>query len=351
MFVVKAWTCRVLHGSLGDMPDLITLGEIMLRLTTPGHQRFLQAPHFEITPGGAEANVAVLIAQLGGSVEFVSRLPAHALGERAVDELRRHGVGTRHILRGGERIGLYFLEQGASQRPGRVIYDRAGSAFSEARPGDFDWSTIFAGARWFHWSGITPGVSESAAALTAEACSAAKALGLTVSFDLNYRAKLWSRERAGAVLAPLMRHVDFCVTSAEEARGVFALDVPESAPDRERIAAEALRERFGFSKVALTMRRGDSAQTTDWGAMLQSEEQTWYSPRYEIAVVDRVGAGDCFTGALIFAEMRGDTPEAALNFAVAASTLQHTIPGDFPLLTLGEVEALAAGGSGGRVER
>lgn len=333
------------------MPDVITFGEIMLRLTTPGHHRFAQAAHLEITPGGAEANVAVLIVQLGGSAEFVTRVPQHALGQRAVDELRRLGVGTSHILRGGERIGLYFLEQGASQRPGRVIYDRTGSAFTEAGPGDFDWRKIFAGARWFHWSGISPGVSESAALLTAEACRAAKAAGLTVSFDLNYRGKLWSRERAGAVLAPLMDHVDLCVTSAEEARTVFGLEVPESGADCERIAAEALRKRFGFARVALTMRRGETAGATSWGAMLLAEGEQCFSPRYEIEVVDRVGAGDAFTGALIFALMRKDTPQQALDFAVAASTLKHTIPGDFTLLSLDEVEALAAGTSGSRMQR
>jgi 2-dehydro-3-deoxygluconokinase len=333
------------------MPDLIAFGEIMLRFTTPGHQRFLQAEHFEVTPGGAEANVAVLTARLGGSAEFVTRLPAHDLGQRAVDELRRHGVGVRHIVRGGERIGLYFLEHGVGPRQGRVIYDRAGSAFSEAKVGDFDWPVILAGARWFHWSGITPAVSESAAALTAEACAAAKNAGLKVSFDLNYRAKLWSRERSGAVLAPLMRHVDVCVTSVEEARGIFALDVPESGADRERIAAEALRERFGFSQVALTTRRGDSADRTDWGATLMADGRVYESPRYDLAVVDRVGAGDAFTGALIFSQMRGDAPQAALDFAVAASALQHTTPGDFPLLSLGEIEALVRGASGGRVQR
>lgn len=333
------------------MPDLVTFGEMMLRLTTPGQQRFLQAPYFEITPGGAEANVAVLIAQLGCSAEFVSRLPDHALGQRAVDELRRHGVGTRHILRGGERIGLYFLEQGASQRPGRVIYDRAGSAFSEVQPGDFDWTKIFCDARWFHWSGITPGVSDSAAAVTAEACKAAKSAGLTVSFDLNYRAKLWPRERAGAVLAPLMQYVDLCVTSAEEAHSVFGLDVPAAGPDREQSAAEALRERFGFKSVALTMRRGETAQMTDWGAMILTKDGVCFSSRHEIVIVDRVGAGDTFTGALICAQLRDDAPQRSLDFAVAASTLKHTIAGDFPLLTLDEVEALVRGGSGGRVER
>ena len=333
------------------MPDLVTFGEIMLRLTTPGHERFTQATHFAITPGGAEANVAVLFAQFGGSAEFVTRLPTHALGQRAIDELRRLGVGTTHIARGGERVGLYFLEQGASQRPGRVIYDRAGSAFTEVKVGDFDWAKIFAGARWFHWSGITPGVSDSAAALTAEACAAAKALGLQVSFDLNFRAKLWTRERAGAVLAPLMQHVDLCVTTAEEAGSVFGLEVPAAGPDREQAAAEALRERFGFQHVALTMRRGDSASATNWGAMLLSGGGAYFSPRHEIAIVDRVGAGDAFTGALVFALHRSDAPQRALDFAVAASALKHSIPGDFSLLTLDEVEALAAGGAGGRVER
>ena len=329
------------------MSGVVTFGEIMLRLTTPRQERFAQAGRFEITPGGAEANVAVLIAQFGGRAEFVTRLPAHALGQRAIEELRRHGVGTAHIARGGERIGLYFLEQGASQRAGNVIYDRAGSAIAEARPGEFDWDTIFAGARWFHWSGITPAISESAAALTAEACAAARRLGVPMSFDLNYRAKLWTRQRAGQVLAPLMAGVDLCVASVEEARTVFGLDVP----DDEALAAAALRARFGFRRVAITMRRGDSASSADWGAMLDADGGAHFSPRHEIAIVDRVGAGDAFTGALIFALLRGDAPQRAVDFAAAACALAHTVHGDFPLFTLAEVEALAAGASGGRVQR
>lgn len=324
----------------------------MFRLTTPAHQRFAQATHFEITPGGAEANVAVLLSRLGRSAEFVTRLPAHALGDRAIDELRRHGVGTAHVLRGGERIGIYFLEQGASQRAGQVIYDRARSAIAEAQPGDFDWEKIFGGARWFHWSGITPAISESAALLTAEACAVAKRLGITVSFDLNFRGKLWTRERAGEVLAPLMRNVDVCITSAEEARSVFGFhDVPDTGKEREPIAAAALCDRFGFETVALTMRTGETACTTHFGAMIFAKERACFSPRHEIAVVDRVGSGDAFTGALIFALMRGNAPQAAIDFAVAAGTLKHTLPGDFPLLSLGEIEALAAGAGGGRVQR
>ena len=328
------------------MSDVVTFGEIMLRLSPPGSRRIAQAEHFEITFGGAEANVAVCVAQLGGSADFVTKLPAGALGQRAIDELRRVGVGVAKIVRGGERLGIYFLEQGASQRPGTVIYDRARSAIAEAQPGDFDWDAIFAGARWFHWSGITPALSDSAAALTAEACAAAKRRGLRVSFDMNYRAKLWSRETAGAVLAPLMEHVDLCITSVEEARTVFGLDA-----DAEESAAASLCARFGFATVALTMRQGDSASTTNWGAMLFAGDRPHRSRRHEIQIVDRVGAGDSFSGALVFSLMRGDDPQRAVDFAVAASALKHTIPGDFALLSVGEVEALAAGGAGGRVQR
>ena len=214
-------------------------------------------------------------------------------------------------MRGGDRIGVYYLEQGASQRAGKVIYDRAHSAIAEAQPGDFDWAAIFAGRDWFHWSGITPALSESAAAVTAEACREAKRLGLTVSFDLNYRAKLWTRERAGAVLAPLMPHVDLCVTSVEEARTVFGLALDDAAPNREEDAARRLQERFGFKSVALTMRQADTASATSWGAMLFADGRAHFSRRHEITIVDRVGAGDSFTGALIFALRRGDAPQRA----------------------------------------
>lgn len=329
------------------MSHVVTFGEIMLRLSTPGSRRITQAEHFEVTFGGAEANVAVVVAQLGGSADFVTKLPAGALGQRALDELRRVGVGVGKIVRGGERLGVYFLEQGASQRPGTVIYDRAHSAIAEAQPGEFDWDAIFAGARWFHWSGITPAISDSAAALTADACAAAKRHGLGVSFDMNYRAKLWSRERAGAVLAPLMEHVDLCITSVEEARMVFGLDVSDS----EEHAAAGLCARFGFQTVALTARQGDSASATNWGAMLFAGGLPYRSRRHEIQIVDRVGAGDSFSGALVFSLMRGDDPQKAVEFAIAASTLKHTIHGDFALLSMGEVEALAAGGTGGRVQR
>ena len=329
------------------MSDVVTFGELMLRLTPPGRLRLAQAPHFEITYGGAEANVAVLIAQLGGSAEFVTRLPENDVAQRAINELRGLGVGTGHIARGGERIGVYYLEQGASQRAGKVIYDRAHSAIAEARAGEFDWDEIFAGALWFHFSGITPALSPGTAELTAEACTAARRLGLTVSFDLNYRAKLWTRQQAGAVLTPLMQHVDLCVTSVEEARTVFGLKCSDDPAD----TAVKLRDRFDFKTVALTQRSGALACSTGWGALFFVDSTAHFSRRHEIEIIDRVGAGDSFTGALIFSLLRGDSPAQAVEFAVAASTLKHTIPGDSALLTLGEVEAFAAGATGGRVQR
>jgi len=333
------------------MADVVTFGELMLRLTPPGRQRFVQAPHFEVTFGGAEANVAVTLAQLGASASFVTKLPDNELAQRAIEELRGLGVDPSRIVRGGERMGVYFLEQGAGQRAGKVIYDRAHSAIAEALSADFDWSQIFAGAKWLHWSGITPALSPSAAAITSEACMVAKRHGLTVSFDLNYRAKLWTREAAGQALAPLMDHVDVCVTSLEEARSVFGLKVDDAAPNRDEDAARKLRERFGFKTVAFTQRIADSADTTTWSAMLFAEKKAFFSRRYEIGIVDRVGAGDSFTGALIFALRRGDEPQRAIDFAAAASALKHTIPGDYCRCSLEEVEALAAGAGGGRVQR
>ncbi len=333
------------------MPDVVTFGEIMLRLSPPGRQRFGQAPSFEITFGGAEANVAVMLAQLGASASFVTKLPEHELAERAIQELRGLGVGVEHIARGGDRIGVYFLEQGASQRAGKVIYDRANSAIAAASAADFDWARILDGAKWLHWSGITPALSASAGTIVSEACQEAKRRGLTVSFDLNYRAKLWTREAAGQALIPLMRHVDHCITSVEEARTVFGLTLDDHEPHREEGAARRLQERFGFKTVALTLRSAETADSTGWGAMLWVEGKSFFSKRYEIEVVDRVGAGDSFSGALIFALRRGDDPQSAIDFAVAASALKHTVPGDYARISLAEVEALAAGAGGGRVDR
>lgn len=328
------------------MSRIVTFGEIMLRLSTPHHQRFAQASEFEVHPGGAEANVAVAIAQLGGDVEFVTRLPKNEIAQRCLDDLRRLRVNVEHTAIGGDRMGVYFVEHGASQRASKVVYDRAHSAFAGAGEGDFLWPKIFAGARWFHWSGITPALSESARTIVGDACSAAKRLGLTVSFDVNYRAKLWTPAQAGAALAPLMPFVDICVCGLGEARSVFGV----TAADEEKAAAE-LSGKFGFRSILIPQRVSDSASATSWAASLFVEGVPVASRRYEIDIIDRVGAGDALTGALIFSLERGDSPQTAVDFAVAASALKHTIPGDFNLVTLAEVEALAAGGNGGRVER
>ncbi|HEY3899044.1 MAG TPA: sugar kinase [Chthoniobacter sp.] len=334
------------------MPDVVTFGEIMLRLSPPGHLRLLQTPSFEITFGGAEANVAVMIAQLGGNASYVTRLPANDLGQRAINELRGLGVDTSGIVRGGDRMGVYFLEQGASQRPGRIIYDRARSAIAEADPAEFNWEKIFAGAKWFHWSGITPALSASAVKLMDVALASARRAGLAVSFDVNYRSRLWSSpEAAGTTLAPLMKGVHLCVTSIEEAQSVLGVQVPGDSGPRAAETAMRLCERYGFEVVALTQRQGTTAHATSWAAMLFHEGEPYFSSRHEIAVVDRVGAGDSFSGALIFALLRGDPPQRAIDFAVAASTLKHTIPGDYNVVSLAEVEALAGGAGGGRVQR
>ncbi len=332
------------------MNRVITFGEIMLRLTTPGFQRFQQSSALEVTFGGAEANVAVAIAQLGGEAAFVTRLPSHEIAERTLGVLRGLGVDVAQVVRGGERMGVYYLEQGASQRAGKVIYDRTGSAMATAQPGDFDWKTIFGGARWFHWSGITPALSSSARQITEEACCAARAAGLTVSFDLNYRAKLWTLGEAARALEPLMQYVDLCVTSAEEASAVFGIE-SANGPGREERAAKELQKRFDFRQIALTERRANIANETQWAASLFTGGEIVRSSDYDISIVDRVGAGDSFTGALIFALLRGDESLKAVEFAVAASCLKHTIPGDFNLVTIAEVEALVAGGGGGRVQR
>ena len=342
----NAFAKRKRADILPRMSHVVTFGELMFRLTTPGHERFSQAAHFEITPGGAEANVAVLISRLGGRAEFVSRVPAHELGQRAIDELRRHGVGTAHIGRGGDRMGIYFLEQGASQRPGKVIYDRARSAITEVQPGDFDWPRLFTGAGWFHWTGITPALSRSAARVCEEACRAAKKRGLTVSFDINFRAKLWSTRAAARALRPLMKYVDLCVAGADEARAILG-----ATGSTDETVAASLVEKFGFKTVAMTSRQSGTASATNCGALLLTGGRTFQSPRHEITIVDRVGSGDAFTGTLIFSLMRGDAPQAAVNLGAAAGALKHTIPGDFCLVSLAEVEALAAGGHGGRVQR
>jgi 2-dehydro-3-deoxygluconokinase len=335
---------------------VVTFGEIMMRLATPGYLRFSQAPHLELTYGGGEANVAVSLTNYGLQTQFVTRLPKNDMAQRAVNELRGLGVGTDHIVRGGDRIGIYFLESGASQRASKVTYDRAHSAIAGIKIGDVDWDKVFQGAKWFHWTGITPALGDSAAAVTREACEAAKRHGLTVSTDLNYRKKLWSREKAGEVMGGLMEFVDVCIANEEDAESVFNIKGAEVTSGQiehgqyEDVARQ-LTERFKFKQVAITLRESFSASHNGWSAMLYTGGKSHFSSRYDISIVDRVGGGDSFAGGLIFALLRGDGPEKAINFAVAASCLKHSVSGDYNRVTLEEVETLAKGDASGRVQR
>ena len=364
----EEWT-RIIHGRKQMKPNrifvkskldgkVITFGEIMLRLSPPNHQRFVQTKSYDATFGGAEANVAVSLADFGMDSCFVTVLPDHEIGQAAVNALRPFGVDTKYILRKGDRIGIYFLEPGASQRPSKVIYDRAGSAFSGITPGQFDWNGIFQNASWFHWSGITPAVSDSAAAVTLEAVKAAKKAGITVSVDLNYRSKLWSKEKAQAIMTPLMDYVDICIGNEEDAENIFGIKADSIKVETGQLDADAyekvakqLIERHGFSKVAITLRQSINASVNDWSACLYNGKDSLKSKQYHIQIVDRVGSGDAFSAGLIYGILTGKSDQNALEFATAASCLKHTIPGDFNLVSVQEVEQLASGISGGRVQR
>jgi 2-dehydro-3-deoxygluconokinase len=340
------------------MKKVITFGEIMLRLAPKGYCRFVQAGAYGATYGGGEANVAVSLSGFGVDAAFVTRLPKHDIGQAAVNSLRRFGVDTSFIVRGGDRVGIYFLEKGASQRPSRVIYDRAHSAIAEASGADFDWGAIFADACWFHFTGITPALSGSAAKICLDACKSAKAGGLTVSCDLNYRKKLWSREKAGEVMGQLMEFVDVCIANEEDAADVFGIRAGNSDVNAGRISeqgyrevAEALIKRFGFRQAAITLRESVSASDNNWAAMLHDGKDCWFSRKYPVHIVDRVGGGDSFAAGLIYGNLRGMPPEERLEFAVAASCLKHTIEGDFNLVSAEEVQQLAGGNASGRVQR
>ena len=338
------------------MPRVITFGEIMMRLATPGHLRFEQASHLEVTFGGGEANVAVALSRFGHDAALVTRLPKNAWGDRCVSTLLGQGVDCSNILRGGDRIGVYFLESGAGPRASNVIYDRADSAVSEMKPGDLDWSKVFEGASWFHWTGITPALGDGPAAACMEACKAAKAAGATVSVDLNFRKKLWSQAKAQEVMTGLMEHVDVCIANEEDAESVFGIkgaDVETGEIDHGKYedVAKQLTDQFGFDKVAITLRESISASRNGWSAMLFEGGKSHFSRRYEIEIVDRVGGGDSFAGGLIHALLGGKSGEAAINWAVAASALKHTIIGDMNLVDASEVDRLAGGDASGRVQR
>lgn len=337
---------------------IVTFGEIMLRLSTSGNKRFIQSDSFDVVYGGGEANVAVSCANYGHEAYFVTKLPAHEIGQSAVNALRRFGVKTDYITRGGDRVGIYYLETGASMRPSKVIYDRAHSAMAEAEPGDFDFDAIMEGAQWFHWSGITPAISDKAAELTRLACEAAKRHGVTVSVDLNFRKKLWTKEKAQSVMRPLMQYVDVCIGNEEDAELCLGFK-PEASVEEGVTDAEGYKgifrqmaETFGFKYVVSTLRESFSASHNGWKAMIYDGREFYESRHYDIfPIIDRVGGGDSFSGGIIHGLLTKKTQAEALEFAVAASALKHTINGDFNMVSAEEVESLAAGNGSGRVQR
>ena len=340
------------------MAKIITLGEIMLRLSPVGNDRFIQSETLRVIPGGGEANVAVSVANYGHEAYFVSKLPKHEIGQMAVNALRRYGVDTSFVARGGDRVGLYYAETGASMRPSKVVYDRAHSAIAEAKLEDFDFDAIMEGAQWFHWSGITPAISDNAAELTRLACEAAKRHGVTVSVDLNFRKKLWTSEKAISVMRPLMKYVDVCIGNEEDAQLCLGFKPDADVEGGQTDASgyhkifEQMKQEFGFKYVVSTLRESFSATHNGWKALIYNGEEFYESRRYDIMpIIDRVGGGDSFSGGLIHGLLTKPTQGEALEFAVAASALKHTINGDFNLVTVDEVEALAAGNANGRVQR
>ncbi len=337
---------------------VITFGELMLRLAPEGYYRFVQADKLGATFGGGEANVAVSLANYGMDAAFVTKLPAHEIGQAAVNSLRRFGVDTDLIVRGGKRIGIYYLEKGASQRPSKVIYDRADSAIAEAVPADFDWDKIFDGADWFHFTGITPALSKNAADICLEACKKAKEKGITVSCDLNYRSKLWTREEAGKTMAELCKYVDVCISNEEDAKDVFGISAADTDITGGKVnyegykdVAKQLADRFGFTKVAMTLRTSLSASDNLWQALLYDGNDYYMSKQYSIRIVDRVGGGDSFGGGLIYACLKDFDAQATIEYAVAASCLKHSIEGDYNMVSVDEVLKLAGGDASGRVQR
>ena len=337
---------------------VVTFGEIMLRLAPNGYYRFFQDDQLQATFGGGEANVAVSLANYGLDAAYVTKLPKHAIGQAAVNQLRYFGVDTSSIVRGGDRVGIYFLEKGASQRGSVCIYDRAHSAIQEADPSEFNWKEILKGADWFHFTGITPALGPNMVEACLDACKAAKELGVKVSCDLNYRGKLWTRAEAREAMTRLCQYVDVCISNEEDAKDVFGIEAEGSDiyggklnEEGYRSVARQLTEKFGFEKVAFTLRTSISASDNDWAGMLFEGGECYFSKKYHLHIVDRVGGGDSFGGGLIYALLNGYEPQAAIEFAVAASALKHTVEGDFNRVTLSEVQKLAGGDGSGRVQR
>lgn len=343
------------------MTEFLSFGEIMLRLKTPGHERFFQSPAFEATFGGGEANVAVALSNYGLNSGFISALPDNDVGASAIGELRRFGVDTSHVRRSGDRVGIYFLETGANQRPSKVIYDRAHSAISECKPGDFDWATIFNGAKWLHITGITPALTQDSADLSIECVQAAKKAGITVSCDFNYRGKLWNYGKsAPEVMSELVKHVDVGIANEEDCQKSLGIsvDVDVETGELDTQKYEALSEKVlelypDMSTIAITLRESMSADRNGWSACLRERGGDFkLSRRYEITdIIDRVGGGDSFASALIYGLNAYDDRQQSLEFAVAGSCLKHSILGDFNRVSVAEVEKLMSGDGSGRVQR
>ena len=340
------------------MKKVVTFGELMLRLSPEGYLRFLQSEKYVASFGGAEANVAVSLANYGVDTAFVTKLPKHEIGQTVVNSLRKFGIDTTKIVRGGDRVGIFYCEKGASQRPSKVIYDRAYSAIALAAKEDFDWDKIFEDVEWFHFTGITPALSDGVAEICEIACQKAKEKGITISCDLNYRNKLWTKDKAGQVMGKLCTYVDYCIANEEDAKDVFGIEADNSdiyggKLDRDGYisVAKKLTERFGFKGVAVTLRESKTANDNDWSGMFYTDNQAYFSKKYSVHIVDRVGGGDSFGGGLIYSLLNGKDAQSAIEFAVAASCLKHSIEGDYNMVSVDEVQKLAGGDGSGRVQR
>ncbi len=337
---------------------VVTFGELMLRLNPPMNHRFFQNDQLVATFGGGEANVSVSLANYGLDSMYVTKLPSHAIGQGAVNSLRYFGVDTSKITRGGDRVGIYYMEKGASQRGSVCIYDRKHSAIAEAERSDFNWDEIFEDAKWFHFTGITPALGGNLVDICIDACKAAKKRGVIISCDLNYRGKLWTRAEAKEAMTKLAEYIDVCIANEEDAKDVFGIEATDTDiyggklnHEGYKSVAKQLADTYGFKKVAITLRTSISASDNNWAGMLYDGEDYYFSKSYALHIVDRVGGGDSFGGGLIYSLVTGKSSKDAIEFAVAASALKHSIDGDYNRVTVAEVEKLAGGDGSGRVQR
>lgn len=330
---------------------IITFGEIMLRLSPDNNERFTQANSFEAVYGGGEANTAVSLANFGIDAAYVTKLPAHTIGQSAVNSLRQYGVDTSMIVRGGDQIGIYFLEKKTSQRPTNVIYNRNGSAIALATASDFDWDNIFADATWFHFSGITPALSDNMAEITLTACKKAKEAGITVSCDLNYRSKLWSGSKARSVMSEICNYVDICIANEDDAIGIFDVKPADNSEEKNAYIAKELLKMFPFKMVASVWRTETSITTFKLQSMIYTEGKAYYSREYYMNILDYIGAGDAYCAGIIYSLINNFDPQKTVEFSNAASCLKHTVSGDFNLVSVEEVEKLAFSEAGNEVQR